>query len=148
MYFRNMQQDLTQTERAQTLFFSKTNMADFTTERMLAENSIFQEENEDVALFEDDNSSMRSINNDEESNNSSDSDETSLGKELESDVKRSRQARRNRKGKKVSTTPGKRGVKAKWSDDCTDDLVDIICNNELYKRKLIFTNTKTAKNGE
>ena len=81
-----MQQDLTQTERAQTLFFSKTNMADFTTERMLAENSIFQEENEDVALFEDDNSSMRSINNDEESNNSSDSDETSLGKELESDV--------------------------------------------------------------
>ena len=48
-----------------------------------------------------------------------------------------------RKGK---STPCIRGRKAKWTDDCTNDLVDIICNNEVHKRKLIFTNTKTAKN--
>ena len=50
-----------------------------------------------------------------------------------------------RKGK---STPCIRGRKTKWTDDCTNDLVDIICNNEVYKRKLIFTNTKTAKNRE
>lgn len=43
---------------------------------------------------------------------------------------------------------GKRaGKKAKWSEACTDDLVDIICNSEIYQKKLIFTNVKTAKNG-
>ncbi len=39
------------------------------------------------------------------------------------------------------------GRKAKWSEACTDDLVDIICNSEIYQKKLIFTNVKTAKNG-
>ena len=41
----------------------------------------------------------------------------------------------------------KAGRKAQWSESCTDDLVDIICNNETYQKKLIFTNVKTAKNG-
>ena len=41
----------------------------------------------------------------------------------------------------------KAGRKAQWSEACTDDLVDIICNNETYQTKLIFTNVKTAKNG-
>lgn len=49
--------------------------------------------------------------------------------------------------KKKSTNARKRGRKAKWSDERTDDLVDIICKDELSKRKLIFTNTKTAKMG-
>ena len=30
---------------------------------------------------------------------------------------------------------GKPGRKAKWTDECTDDLVDIICNNEVYKKR-------------
>eukprot|EP00112_Aurelia_sp_Birch-Aquarium-sp1_P001321 Seg11396.2 transcript_id=Seg11396.2/GoldUCD/mRNA.D3Y31 product="hypothetical protein" protein_id=Seg11396.2/GoldUCD/D3Y31 len=42
---------------------------------------------------------------------------------------------------------GKPGRKAKWTDECTDDLVDIICNNEVYKKRIIFTNIKTSKNG-
>ena len=41
----------------------------------------------------------------------------------------------------------KAGRKAQWSESCTDDLVDIICNNETYQKKLISTNVKTAKNG-
>ena len=47
----------------------------------------------------------------------------------------------NKKGK------GKPGRKARWMDGCTDDLVDIICNNEVYKKRIIFTNIKTSKNG-
>ena len=47
----------------------------------------------------------------------------------------------NRKGK------GKPGRKARWTDGCTDDLVDIICNNEVYKKRIIFTHIKTSKNG-
>ena len=37
--------------------------------------------------------------------------------------------------------------KANWSEQITNDLVDIICSNEMFQRKLIFTNIKTAKNG-
>ena len=29
-----------------------------------------------------------------------------------------------------------------------DDMVDIVVNNDYYKRKLIFTNTKNQRNGE
>ena len=49
-------------------------------------------------------------------------------------------ARKTKKGN------GKPGRKAKWTDECTDDLVDIICNNEVYKKRIIFTNIKTSKN--
>ena len=49
-----------------------------------------------------------------------------------------------RKTKKGNRKPGR---KAKWTDECTDDLVDIICNNEVYKKRIIFTNIKTSKNG-
>ena len=42
----------------------------------------------------------------------------------------------------------KPGRKAKWSDSLINDMVDIIINDENYKRKLIFTNTKNQKNGD
>ena len=45
-------------------------------------------------------------------------------------------------------TKGKPGRKAAWRDDCTSDLVDIICSSDTYQKKLIFTNIKTANNGE
>lgn len=41
----------------------------------------------------------------------------------------------------------KPGRKAQWSDSLVNDLVDIIANEEYYKKKLIFTNTKNQKNG-
>lgn len=39
------------------------------------------------------------------------------------------------------------GRKAQWSDSLVNDMVDIIINDENYKRKLIFTNVKNQKNG-
>ena len=51
-------------------------------------------------------------------------------------------------GPKPAKQKGKRvGRKAKWSEACTDDLVEIICNREIYQKNLIFTNVETAKNG-
>lgn len=42
----------------------------------------------------------------------------------------------------------KSGRKAKWSDSLVNDMVDIIVNNDYYKNKLIFVNTKNQKNAE
>lgn len=42
----------------------------------------------------------------------------------------------------------KPGRKAKWTQTMLNDIVDIILGNEYYKRKLIFSNVKTQKNGE
>ena len=42
----------------------------------------------------------------------------------------------------------KAGKKSSWPMDITNDLVDVICDNEYFRKKLIFTNTKTSKNGE
>ena len=42
----------------------------------------------------------------------------------------------------------KKGRKAKWSNSLLDDMVNIVVNNEYYKRKLLFTNTKNQKNSE
>ena len=43
---------------------------------------------------------------------------------------------------------GKKQEKLLWSQDLQTDLVDIISNNERYRRKLIFTNSKNASNAE
>ena len=37
------------------------------------------------------------------------------------------------------------GRRLTWSADQLDDLVDIVVNNEYYKKKLIFENTKKQK---
>ncbi len=50
-------------------------------------------------------------------------------------------------GPKKAKKKGKAGRKAQWSDSCTDDLIDIICSNDVFQKKLIFTNVKTARNG-
>ena len=42
----------------------------------------------------------------------------------------------------------KGGPRSLWTTEMLDDLVDIITNNERYKRKLIFTNCPTASNAE
>ena len=46
-----------------------------------------------------------------------------------------------RKGQKV-------GRKGNWQDYCIDEVVDVICENEYYRNKLIFTNNKASKNLE
>jgi len=42
----------------------------------------------------------------------------------------------------------KAGRKAKWSQSLSDDIIDIIISSDYYKKKLIFTNVKTQKNGQ
>ena len=50
---------------------------------------------------------------------------------------------------KVKLKRSRKGsVKAKWTEDLENDLIDINCSNEHYKRKLIFINSRTASNAE
>ena len=40
------------------------------------------------------------------------------------------------------------GRKAQWQDKHVVDMVDVICSNDNFARKLIFTNSKNTKNNE
>jgi hypothetical protein len=40
---------------------------------------------------------------------------------------------------------GPKGRRRAWKDSHIDDMIDIIVNNEKYKKKLIFTNVKKQK---
>ena len=42
----------------------------------------------------------------------------------------------------------KAGKKSLWPVELTDELVDVICSDEYFRKKLIFTNTRKSKNGE
>ena len=42
----------------------------------------------------------------------------------------------------------KKGRKSTWQECQINDLVDVICSSEYFKKGLIFTNTKNSKNGE
>ena len=41
---------------------------------------------------------------------------------------------------------GKKGRKEKWSNSLVDDMIDIVVNNNYYKKRLIFVNVKNQKN--
>lgn len=41
----------------------------------------------------------------------------------------------------------KMGRKGRWSNAALDDFIDIFANNETYKEKLIFRNSKNQQNG-
>ena len=42
----------------------------------------------------------------------------------------------------------KRGRRAKWEDKFVNDMVDVVCESEYFRKKLIFTNNKPQKNKE
>lgn len=42
----------------------------------------------------------------------------------------------------------KKGRKATWSESCINELIDVVCESEYFRRKLIFTNNKAVKNTE
>lgn len=42
----------------------------------------------------------------------------------------------------------KQGRKSVWPDDSINELIDIICEDDYYRKKLIFTNNKAVKNAE
>ncbi|XP_078348565.1 uncharacterized protein LOC144633595 [Oculina patagonica] len=47
------------------------------------------------------------------------------------------------------TSPAKKkkvGRKSFWQEEEVTDMVDIVCNSDYYKRKIIFTNSKNSKN--
>ena len=45
-----------------------------------------------------------------------------------------------------TTLKRKAGRKASWPEESVNDVVDIVCENENYRRRLIFTNNKASKN--
>ena len=42
----------------------------------------------------------------------------------------------------------KPGRKSNWSSETIDDFIDIVVNDNYFKKKLVFTNTKNKKNGD
>ena len=42
----------------------------------------------------------------------------------------------------------RKGRRSLWEERHVNDLVDVICGSQYYKKKLIFTNTKNSKNAE
>ena len=42
----------------------------------------------------------------------------------------------------------KQGRKSVWPEDTVNDLIDVICESDYYRKKLIFTNNKPVKNSE
>ena len=52
---------------------------------------------------------------------------------------------KKKKTKKTEKKPGRRG---NWSTQATDDLIDIIVNDDHFKTKLIFQKTKNQQNGK
>ena len=57
--------------------------------------------------------------------------------ELEEDAAEAFYKRKNRPGKK-----------SPWPIDTTNELIDIICSDNYFSKRLIFTNSKTSKNSE
>lgn len=62
-------------------------------------------------------------------------------------VKKMKEMRREM-GKALFLNKQKAGRKAKWSQPMLNDFIDIIINSDYYKKKLIFSNVKTQKNGQ
>ncbi|CAB4010861.1 Hypothetical predicted protein [Paramuricea clavata] len=48
----------------------------------------------------------------------------------------------------TKTIKKKTGRRTKWTEEMLNDFIDIIVSSEYYKKKLIFMNTKTQRNGE
>ena len=78
-------------------------------------------------------------NDKEQSEFDKDSSESDTGVSEQGEVGSS--TKKNRKKKRK----GRRSV---WEERHVNDLVDVICSSEYYKKKLIFTNTKNSKNAE
>ena len=73
-------------------------------------------------------------------------DNTDNDKEVDDDVNES--IFDDEEMKKIFKTSKKRGRRAQWEDQHVIDLMETICENEYFQRKLIFTNNKPQKNKE
>ena len=66
--------------------------------------------------------------------------------EVDDDVGKS--SSHNEEMKKIFKIGKKRGRRAPWEDQHVNDLIEAICENDYFRRKLIFTNNKPQKNKE
>ena len=73
---------------------------------------------------------------DEEAEEDDDGADKALGQELQ--VQGSTTLKRKKKA----------GRKSCWPEEAIDEVVNVICENEYYRKKLIFTNNKASKNLE
>ena len=62
--------------------------------------------------------------------------------EDESEISRKSSAGNSSKARK------KAGRKSSWKEEEVADMVDIVCNSDYYKKKIIFTNSKNSKNND
>ena len=62
--------------------------------------------------------------------------------DAESEISKSTNSGSNRAKKK------KVGRKSSWKEDDITDMVDIVCNSDYYKKRIIFTNSKNSRNNE
>ena len=76
------------------------------------------------------------------------SEEEDLEKDSNKPISRKQQEALQETALPAKKGKGKSGPKAMWSTELLNDLVDIVANNESYKRKLIFTNIPKASNAE
>ena len=79
--------------------------------------------------------------NEEEAGSSSEnegSDSMQVGDPLDTSIRpREKATKRKRSGRKTT-----------WPEPILDDLVDIVCEDEYLRRKIIFANNKNSKNTE
>lgn len=62
--------------------------------------------------------------------------------DAESEISKSSNSESNRAKKK------KVGRKSSWKEDDITDMVDIVCNSDYYKKRIIFTNSKNSRNND
>ncbi len=81
---------------------------------------------------------FKSVSDEEEGLESDDGDNIIEAKQINESAARKSIGLGNRSNRKGEGKPGR---KARW----TDVLMEIICNNQVYKKRIIFTNIKTSK---
>ena len=80
-------------------------------------------------------------NSDEEKDESKDTDsEAEAGKDNEVEEFSPTTSQRKPQSKRA-------GRKAQWLDNHVTNMIDVICSDEYFKKKSIFTNSKHSKNG-
>ena len=78
----------------------------------------------------------------------SEADLTNIENDIEGNDYIDESSSNNEEMKKILNTGKIRGRRAKWKDQLLNDLKEIICENEYFRRKLIFTNNNRQKSKE
>ena len=85
-----------------------------------------------MTTFDDDLLSKEDLNN--------------IGNDNEADDDVDESSSHNCEMKKILNIGKNTGRRARWEDQHVNDIIETICENEYFQRKLIFTNNKLQKN--